>query len=249
MKLKAALKYQIHEFIRPLIIFYIVVYALLIYMGIQQAIMAERGLTVEFSGLEMASGIFIFIVGLNSFKTTFQLFLANGVSRKTMFKSYLGAVAPLAALMALVDSINSLVLSSVGNFHSMFYQVYSVRYGEISTFGAKMQVFWEGFVWMTLLYVMIAMTGFFLTTIYYRMGKSLKLIVSVGVPVLLVIILPYIDSNILDGAISKAMDHFFRIVWGMNDRNPYIAVLTCFVTFAVFSGFSFLTMRRATVKE
>lgn len=250
MKLKAALKYQIHGMIRPVIIFYIVIYAILILAGIQQAVLTYEGVTVESNGIEMASAVFMFIVGLNSFKSTFHLFLANGVSRITMFESFLGAILPTAAVMALIDNINNLILSSVGNFNSMFYHSYHVHYGSISSFGAKMQVFLDGFIWMTILYIAVAMIGFLITTLYYRMGRSLKLIVSVGVPVFFLIVLPYIDSYVLNGAIFETLGKIFYKAMGFADGyNPYISVLSSFLTFAVFSGLSFLAIRRATVKK
>jgi hypothetical protein len=132
----------------------------------------------------------------------------------------------------------------------MFFQAYNMHYGQVSSFGARMQVLLDSFVWMTFLYLALAMLGFLITTIYYRMGKSLKLIVSVGVPVFLFMVLPYIDNVVFNGAIYEALGRFFRIIWGFaNGYNPYVSVLSSFITFAVFGGLSFLTMRRATVKK
>ena len=250
MKLKAALKYQIHGMIKPLIIFYIVIYALIIFIGVQQVVWSRQGVRVTSGGLEVASAIFLFVVGLNSFKSTFHLFLANGISRKTMFKSYLGTVAPLAAFMALIDCINSLALSGVGIYNSVFYQTYYMRYGAVATFGAKMHVMLDGFVWMFFLYAAMAIIGFFITTLYYRMGKPLKLIVSIGVPVFFLMVLPYIDNYLFDGGIYEAVKYLFSKAWGFLDGfNPYISVLSSFITIAIFGALSFLAMRRATVKK
>jgi hypothetical protein len=250
MKLKAALKYQIHGMIKPLIIFYIIIYAIIIFAGIQRVVMSHNGIRVTSSGVEISTAIFIFVFGLNSFKSTFHLFLANGVSRKTMFKSYILAVVPLAVFMALIDTINNLALSSVGSFQSIFYQMYHMHYGPILNFSAQMRVALDGFVWMTFLYTALSLIGFFITTIYYRMGKSLKLIVSIGVPVFFLMLLPYMDTYLFDGKIFDALRYFLAKAWGFLDGyNPYISVLTCFITAAVFGALSFLAMRRATVKK
>lgn len=235
--------------IKPLIIFYIVIYALILFVGMQRMILYHNDARVTSSGIEISTAVFIFVVGLNSFKSTFHLFLANGVSRKTMFKSYILAIVPLAAFMAFVDIINNVVLSSVDNYQSMFYQMYNLHYGPVLNFGAQMRVALDGFVWMTFLYIALALLGFFITAIYYRMGKSLKLIVSIGVPVFFVMLLPYMDTYLFDGKVFDALGYFFSKAWGFLDGyNPYVSVLSSFITAVVFGALSFLAIRRATVK-
>ncbi len=249
MKLKAALKYQIYGMKKPLIIYYIIVYAFMILFVAQRLFWKDSNIQFSGSGHEMASVIFLFVCGLNSFKSTFYMFLANGVSRRTLFKSFAAMAAPVAALMALIDSLNNLLMSSFNSYTSMFSNMYSLRYGGIEHVGANAQVFAEGFLWMFALYMAVTMLGFFITTIYYRMSKPLKLLVSIGVPVFLFIVLPYADAAIFSGAIFRGIGYFFKLANGLLDGpNPYIAVLSYLLAFAALGGLSFLAMRRATVK-
>lgn len=246
MKFKAALKYQLSDMKRPLIIFYIVIYCIISLMLVQQASMKNIG---EFSssGIEMASVIFLFVAGLNSFKVTFHLFLANGISRKTMFKSYITSLLPIVAGMAIIDTLNGLLLSSPGHYRPMFYAMYQPHYGAVRSMTAGMYL--DGFIWMFFLYAFATMAGFFLTTLFYRMNKALKLLVSIGVPVFFFIVLPYIDTTLFMGKIYNAIWYIFRLAGGfLNGHNPYIAVLSCAISFALFGGLSFLAMRKATVK-
>lgn len=249
MKFNAAFKYQLSGMKRPLIIYYIVIYALILLFLAQQLFWKNSNIRFVGSGHEMASVIFLFVCGLNSFKGTFQMFLANGVSRRTMFKSFAAMAAPVAALMALIDSLNYLLLSSFENYGSMFYQMYQNRYGA-EQLGANAQVLAEGLLWMFALYMFVLMLGFFITTIYYRMSKAIKLLVSIGVPVLVFMVLPYIDATIFSGAIFRGIGDFFALAGGfLNGFNPYIAVLSSLLAFALFGGLSLLAMRRATVKD
>lgn len=246
MKFNSAFKYQISGMKRPLIIFYIIIYALLAISILQRLIWTNSNITISGSGLEVSSMIFLFVCGLNSFKSTFNMFLVNGVSRRTMFKSYAAMIAPIAAGMALIDSLNSLLMASLVNYSSFFHQMYHARYGT----GLSVQTIAEGFLWMFAIYMVFAMLGFFITTIYYRMKKPVKLLVSIGVPVFFFMVLPYADAAIFNGGIYRAIGRFFAKAGGFLDgHNPYIAVLSSLIALVLLGALSFLAMRRATVKE
>ncbi len=250
MKFKAAWKYQLSEMKRPVIIFYLIIYCIYIFMIVQWLTMKGEYGKWSSSGMEAATLIFLFVIGLNSFKSTFHLFLANGVSRRTMFESYIAALLPLAAGMAVIDSLNGLLLSLLGNYNSMFENMYFFHYGDLIWPGRTASIFFDGLVWMFFFYAFVAMAGFFITTLYYRMNKPVKLLVSIGVPVFIFMILPYVDTFIFRGEIFEAIGHIFAKAGGFLDGfNPYIAVLSCFISFAVFAGLSFLAMRKATVKQ
>ena len=78
----------------------------------------------------------------------------------------------------------------------------------------------------------------------------MKRIVSIGGPVFFLIVLPYIDIYLFDGGIYEAVKYLFSKAWGFLDGfNPYISVLSSFITIAIFGALSFLAMRRATVKK
>ncbi|MGI5848547.1 MAG: hypothetical protein ACOX8Q_00515 [Christensenellales bacterium] len=245
MNFKSALKYQLYGMRRPLIVFYIVIYSLIILIAIMRAVLDRNNVNALTSGLEMASIIFIFITGLNSFRSPFHMFLANGVSRQTMFKSFAAAVVPVAAGMALLDSINSKVLSSIVNYRSMYFVIYQNRYD-----GPLAQAFFEGLLWMFFCYIAAAMVGFFITTLYYRMSKPTKLVVSIGVPVLFLFILPYIDGIFLNSVIFRLIGTIFAKAGGFLDGfNPYISMVSNIIIYGGFGALSFLLMRKATVKE
>lgn len=250
MKFKAALKYQLYSVKKSLIIFYIVIYAIIITLSILQ-IARPGNINTSIGGFESASAIFLFVTGLNCYKPTFHLMLANGVSRRTMFNSFSVMILPVAAGMALIDSLNNLVFSSIVNYRSMFKQFYGLRYGIGGAVPNTFQVVIEGFLWMLVLYASVAMIGYFITALYYRMNKPIKLVVSIGVPVFFLILLPIIDNVLILGVnIIDSIWTFLRTAWGLADGiNPYIGMISSVLTYAAFGVLSFLTIRKATVKQ
>lgn len=176
------------------------------------------------------------------------MLMANGISRRTVFTSHMVSVLPVAAFMAAVDSINHIIFSALTQYQSFFYQIYHNRFTQ-SSFGTSALITLEGFIWMFFVYAMMAMIGYFISTLYYRMNKPLKLIVSIGVPILLFIVLPYIDVYISGLQLFKGIWVFIAQAWGFVNDNPYIAMLSSAITFVVFGALSYLLIRKAQVKD
>jgi hypothetical protein len=241
MNLKSSIKYQLMDAKKSLIIYYSIVYIILIAF-----IFLSPLSNSSLGGVETASMIFLFIAGLNSFRETFQMFLQNSLSRRTLFKSYVLSIVPITILMAFIDSINGIIASSLARYESAYVQSYGQRYLGNST---DIQLIIEGFLWYIFAYAFIAMLGYFITILYYRMNKALKLLVSIGVPALFVIVLPIIDTNFTGGAISRAIGKFFMFAWGYsNGFNPYFSMVTCTIFFILFGGLSYLLMKKAIIK-
>ena len=107
MKLKAAVRYYLNDFKRPVIIYYGVLMTLFVLQLVISALLKVRN--PSSGGMEFATTIFLFVVGLNAFKAPFRLFLQNGLSRKTL---YVGVVASLCLLAA---ATTLLTLPSAGS--------------------------------------------------------------------------------------------------------------------------------------
>ena len=103
MKRKAAVRYLLHSYRNPLLIFYgIILLVSLLVCTLMEVQVAGEG---KVSSVNGASVIFLFVCGLNAFKEDFCFFLQNGVSRKTQFSATCIAFLPVALLMAVVDSL------------------------------------------------------------------------------------------------------------------------------------------------
>ena len=149
------------------------------------------------SSVNGASVIFLFVCGLNAFKEDFCFFLQNGVSRKTQFSATCIAFLPVALLMAVVDSLMTALFSTLFSYEGILGLIY----------GRAMETGFTGFLlqigWLFCLYLFALLLGYLITTLYYRMDSKRKVLVSVSVPVLLVLVLPLIDTELFQGRISQ----------------------------------------------
>ena len=266
MKLKAAVRYYLNDFKRPVIIFYGVLMALFLLQLLMAALF--RNVSAASGGMESASAIFLFVAGLNGFKAQFRLFLQNGLSRKTLFTGFAAGLCILAAAMTVIDL-------AFGWFRGLFIpytSMYMDRFGSLYASGSSFKALADGLLWSFLAYITAGMTGFLITSLYYRMNKALKLAVSIGVPALVFIVIPLIDSLYTNGAISAFFINVLAFAYGYNISvsfsdglvglftqfagwengipvAPYRAVLFSVLCTAVTGALSFLLIRRATVKD
>lgn len=241
MNFLPAWKYQMDGMKWPLIIFYIVIAALLALMGIAMSIVIREHNQFSVGGLETASAVFIFIAGLNSFKSTFHMFSANGISRKTMFISFIAAIGVVAVGMAVVDGVYSLIMRTIGNYEPAFMQMYGLDPAN----GAYIPT---ALLWMFCSNLAAGMTGYLITTLYYRMNKAVKLLASIGVPVLLLFVLPIVDAALFNGVVMNTIGWFIGWASGLASGNPYMGVISNILLTVVCGILSFVALRRAPVK-
>lgn len=247
MKFKSALKYQISENKTALLLFYGILYALFLLVMVSNIFWRRYGAEITISGIEVATILFLFVSGLNSFKANFYMLMANGVSRKTIFKSFAVSALAVAAFMAIMSVITRAIFSLGLNYQSLFFQIYGDRYAGMTP--GAIQPFLEGLLWMLLVYSTFFLMGYFITALYYRMGKSMKLIVSIGVPVLIFIILPYLDASRFGGNFWDAMRRVIAMALGFYDLNHFFkSMLFSAITLIAFGGLGFLLIRKAPVK-
>lgn len=241
MRLAPAFKYKLNSVKWAVVIFYIALYALYIFQILSKLLSGRIGFQI--SGIELASVIFLFVVGLNSFRSDFHLFTANGISRRTMFVSFIAMTVVLSIGMAAIDTINSIILSQIIEYQPIVLRFFAVRYN-----GLGFALYSEGFLWMVFSYIASLMLGFLITTAYYRMNKPLKMILSIGVPVFFIFILPVIDEQLFSGEISRAIINCVTFCLGIKSHSPYVAMAS-YIVFAIILGIlGYLLMRRATVK-
>lgn len=241
--MRTAIKYQLTEVKKPLLIYYSII-CLVIAMNIFITFYVNN---IGVNAIEASSMIFIFVVGLNSFKETFRMFLQNSRSRKTQFTSFMLSILPISALMALIDTAIGSSAHSLSSYQSLFRQLYALRYLGNSS---DLQVNIEGFLWSMLVYAAFAMVGYFITTLYYRMNKGQKLFVSIGVPVFLLILLPIVDETFTSGKMFPKVVDFFLLMSGVkNGYNPFFAMAFSALFFLLFGGLSYWLAKRAVIKE
>lgn len=243
MKQKAAVRYQLRSYRNPILIFYgiiLLVYVLLSTIVKVQIFIEDQDLTMN--GLNIASVIFLFVCGLNSFKEDFNFFLQNGVSRRTQFTALCLIQPVVAVVMAAVDSFIARLIALFLPCESLFGMIY----------GGSLEAGFSGFLlqtaWMFCLYLFALVLGYLITVLYYRMGTTLKVLVSVGVPVFCALVLPLLDA-ICGNRISGLLVQAAKTVFGLqNGPKPLIGMLFLLACTAVCGIFVRLLQRRAVLK-
>jgi hypothetical protein len=242
--------YYLSDSKKSLAIFYGII--ILIYILFVSTVVITHG-DGTIGGMEMSSVIFIFVLGLNSFKSSFHFGLANGVSRRTQFVSFAAAAATLGAFMAVIDIIIENVISVIFSPSPLYLSFYGARYSTLFTNGLTfinhIQILFEQFLWSTFLYAMLAMLGFCITLIYYRSNLIVKYVVSTLPFLILLVLVPYVDKA-TNGAFIQWVGNFIARSMGFGQSiNPYIALFSFLIGFGFFALCSYLLMRRAVIRQ
>jgi len=259
MKLKSTVKYQIIDMEKPVCIFYFVLLCILVFgFTVSGARFVISGNIVSstpgsgFSGMELASIIFLFVCGLNSFKEFFRMFMQNGISRRTIFISRLITILAVCTGMAVIDKgillLGKLIASNSTRifYTGLFEMIYGGRAGRISSLHMHI----DGFFFNLCLYLAAMTIGYFITIAFYRMNKIAKIIVAVGVPMVLLNGLPILDTALLHGVVVKALINAAAFAFGFqNGGNPYFGMVSLLLIAAAFCCLSWLMVRRAVVKD
>lgn len=241
MKTLKMAKYQAYDLLSAVRVFYIIIISILFFLGVLATY--NKG-NVSSSGIDFATVIFIFVAGLNSFKSAFKFSQSNNISRITFFKGTILGALPITFGMAVLDiiinRIYNLFVSSPMNF-DMIYR--SIQYGKNFVPNNDFNTIIATLIFQFALYTMFFMIGLMVTTIYYRSNTVMKIIVSVS-PFLLLIFLPKIAA-LFPRAFLKAIIDFLVFAF----QNSYSTSITFLVLSIVFAGFAFLLCRRAVAKE
>jgi len=254
MNIKASYRYQLNDHITSICIYYLAMLFLFIMIFNNMVRMASTNTSSSsrLGSMETFAVIFVFILGLCSFKEIFGLMVQNGISRKTLFLGRLLTTFTIAFGMATIDKIillifKFLVKRSMGNLY--FTSIYEQLYIGNKPGMGNLSLHANAFLFSFFLYLLFLTIGYFTTLLFYRLNKIGKIAVGVGVPVALFIIFPIIDPSFANGNISKAISEFFDFAFGYSSRQPINAFITCVLGFTLFSGLSWLLLRRVSLKE
>ena len=117
-------KYNIKSSLKSIIIYY------LIFIGVITSIdMLSKfsGGNVYSSGLEFSSIIFLFVIGLNSFKENFYFSQANNIPRVDYFKAAAIAILPIGLAMSILD----VIINRVYNLFMVCPTMYDMAYNNL----------------------------------------------------------------------------------------------------------------------
>ena len=211
------------------------------------------GLQSTMSGIEFVTIIFLFISGLNSFKSNFYFAKSNGISRKTFIKGLLISSLPIALVVSILDiTINRLnnILIKNPTLYDMVYgslsgnmdSVFNDSWVQSNSFTTIINTFLFQFSFCLLAYI----AGIVINMIYYRSKKYVKVIVS-AIPIAFIIFSG--NLYVINPSLTMKINSFLDYIFGFDPVNVFACILTFLVGCVVLSGITFLLIRKAVIKE
>lgn len=246
MNIKPVVRYQSALNFHVLRTMYLVVYGMILFFfGLA---LARPSMHSTISGLEMVTMITIFVIGITTVKESLRFFVSNGVTRRRFLLGAGAAFAAAAAATAALDTVNAVVFRLL--LGANFSTVYSiVRFPKGGTGPSVLSAPYlvQGFFWRFFLYLTLALCGACIRALYLRLSKTARVVVSAGVPVLLFVGLPMLDSYAgahISAALSAAFNAWIRLsAQPVPDAAIHIALS------AVLAAILFLLLHRAEIMD
>lgn len=257
MKIKPSIRYQLHDQGLSFLIYYGVMVGMILLNLLFLPFASGSDLRITSGGITAVTSVFIFIVGLCSFKDPFLLALQHGISRRSQFLARLASMGIACAILALADEIYTLfvALFSIPFPNSFFaHSLYEICYATnvetagpnftyaIHTSGATvlLSVVFSFFVLLA-----FSSFGYLVTTLNYRLNKVGKIILWCGWPALLMASGVLFDTSPwLASVLGSFIANLARLCFSTLPR----MCLTCLFLTALFSALTWLLMRRAYAK-
>ncbi len=244
MKLSAAIRYHLNDRKKAVIIFYLVMLALMVLVtGISISQHSPNTFRMTFYSMEAAATIFLFVLGLNSFKDPFLMMIQNGITRKDILLSNVTALTAVALGMTLVDQalygVTNLIVSST----PVHYQAQIVNmFPALETYGS-FSVLLHNILYYGAANIAAVLAGLLITTLFYRLNTVMKVVVPVGAMILL-------NSDWLFAALfgSDFMQKIVTFIGDMFFKTPVRSALCDLLLAVIAVLFTWLLTRRAQVK-
>jgi hypothetical protein len=228
-------KYMVWESAKAVLIYYVVIAFIVAFWAVLPVTVSIND--IRFNGIESSTSIFLLVAGLVSFKPNYLFLQANGVTRRQYWAGGLLGMAAVTLAMTAIDAALGLIS---GLFMNARHGLPPLIYPGSSPAAA--------FLWTLALNLSAVTAGWFITMLYYRCGKWLKLAISFS-PVVFLAAMLAVDgmtgngfSGAIAGAVSAAM--------GLGDAPGILpGICTLAAAAAALAGLCFLLVRRAPVKE
>lgn len=246
MKSKIVSKMNIKGIFKASIIYYAIVLLLLTTIIIFENNTTSSG---SLSGVEFQTVIFLFVCGLNSFKSNFYFAKSNNISKKTFVKGVLISIVPIALIMSIIDiiiySVSKIFIDNVTFYEMSFKRVY-LMYADSSIKSNGFLDVINLLLFQFTLFIVAYILGFVIRMVYYRSNIIMKVVVSV-LPIALFTI--YANIMTSGGKIAIIIAKFLSFIFGFQPANVYGPMITFFVVALILSATSFLLINKAVIKE
>lgn len=145
----------------------------------------------------------------------------------------------LAGTMALIDTI---IGNTLHFFNSNYFTLYSSLYGFGNVFA--------NWLWLTVLYLMFCSLFYFVVLIINRVGKTVSLLIGVGVCSLILLVIALFQFVFPDELVSKTGEFMMKAMGFMSDGtiNLFFPILSFLVIGMIFGIGSYAVIRRTELR-
>lgn len=225
MKLKTLIQYQCWTTLKSICIYFAIMYSIVLIAYILNYVVGDPS-HFGFRSVEFSTCIYLGISGGLSFSEDFKMALQNGFTRRYAFIATLGMFVFLSIVMGFIDTMVAwLICYFVPSYDSLFMMIYGHSYSIILQW-----------LWLVLMYFMVAMFIYMIVIIYNRIGKKIFIPISLALGLILVLIVPMLVTYVFPTSFLydclQVISHLFGITkQGIMLLNPflfYLVVGACF---------------------
>lgn len=216
MKIKSMMKYSLSFIMKGYLIYIAIVFLIINIAAIIAANISGGESNGSFGGMDFATIIFMFVVGIANYHEDLSMATQNGISRKTFFCS----VVIVFSILSIVGSLGDTIISMIGNFYqnhidglgfdSNYEQMFMVtdRNNSISSADYVFPTpgvldYLKGFILQFSFNIAAISAGLLIASINKCLPKVLKFIIPVVFYSVIFIVAPILDFVLLNGSISK----------------------------------------------
>ena len=225
-------EYSIWDMVKSVCVFYGVLLLLIVFVGTMPSLS-----DVQMSGIEFATTIFLFVAGLNSFKSGFLFASASGYTRRQYFLAVAGMLLTVATIMSLVGmGITAAISAAMPSIFTPWPQVYPQN--TVAELG----------FWYWVINLQAVALGLVITLAFYRLNIMGKWLLALS-PVFLGILLPVLDS-VMGNGLFRWFGTVFEALMGSGPRPiPLLGAGSIFLFALLLFALARLLVRGVPIKE
>lgn len=209
----------------------------------------------QINGMDAMCIIYVLISGIYCYNSHLKLMNQNGISRKTFFWGSFASIAVVSVIISATNLILGIITKVSGldrgaegpsmmRINSNFEETFSMGENENPVI-----YYIKELVIFAFAIILAYQIGRFIAASFVRMGKSGRIGVGAGVPLLLFVILPAFDYKIDSYNILKGINEFFGQIYGTSSGNVYLNGISLIITVFVVSVLTWIIMRKTDIRS
>jgi hypothetical protein len=229
-----SMKYNLTRFITSLIII-LSILILNIIISLIVKVMTDSNKAVNAGSIDIVVYIWMFMLGVFSFRESFHFQLANSVSRKTIFMAFGGSFFVVSVFLGSIVTVIEIITIKFTNINILYRMIYN-------------NINWLSMgLWTIVTIFFFTVLGWLAFMIFYRSNKIIKVILM---------FMPFIVSGIFiiiniktDGFLMDRLNRLISMSMGLSTNlyNSNTSVLTMLLASVLICTSNFLLLRKSQI--